>query len=275
MWAIVLLILTAPPGASALERIGRMEAPALREVSGIVASRRYPGVFWVHNDSGNPPALHAIRRDGTLLRSFPVAAPNLDWEDLAVDDAGHLYVGDIGNNTGLLPLRTIYRIDEPDPSRDAPEPLPIGLASSYRFAPGERFDAEGFYLETGRAVLISKTRDGRRAGLYAVPLDPPAPAFRPALAERVGDLPEFTEPATGAARAPDGRRLAVCSSHVARIYETGPGGRWDLRATVRYAKADGIEAIAWDGDDLILASEGRTLYRIAASRWRAALGARD
>ena len=47
-----------------LEPIGRLDHPAIREASGIVASRRYPGIFWVHNDSGNPPALYAVRRDG-------------------------------------------------------------------------------------------------------------------------------------------------------------------------------------------------------------------
>ena len=85
------------------------------EASGIVKSRRYPGIFWVHNDSGNPPLLFAIRGDGRIVRQFRLAIPNIDWEDIAIDDQGHLYLGDIGNNTGALPLRAIYRIDEPDP----------------------------------------------------------------------------------------------------------------------------------------------------------------
>ena len=32
----------------------------LHELSGIVASRKHPGVFWAHNDSGNPLELFAI-----------------------------------------------------------------------------------------------------------------------------------------------------------------------------------------------------------------------
>ena len=61
--------------------------------TGIAASRRHAGVFWIHNDSGNPPALYAVRRDGSLIREYTVAAPNLDWEDIAGDDEGRLYVG--------------------------------------------------------------------------------------------------------------------------------------------------------------------------------------
>ena len=102
-----------------LERLGRFGHPPIQEASGIVASRRHPGIFWVHNDSGNPPALFAVRRDGSLVREYKVSAPNVDWEDIAIDDAGHLFLGDIGNNGLLLPLRMIYRLDEPDPAQPA------------------------------------------------------------------------------------------------------------------------------------------------------------
>ncbi|MEO6810963.1 MAG: hypothetical protein ABI353_17770, partial [Isosphaeraceae bacterium] len=85
---IVALVALAEP--QALESMGRLEHPAIREASGIVASRRHPGVFWVHNDSGNPPALFAVRRDGSLIQEFAVGVPNVDWEDVATDDNGHL-----------------------------------------------------------------------------------------------------------------------------------------------------------------------------------------
>src|SRR3954447_5690133 len=106
------------------EPIGRLAHPAIREASGIVQSRRHPGIFWVHNDSGNPPALFAVTREGRLVREYAVAAPNVDWEDIAIDDAGHLYLGEIGNNGGRLPLRAIYQVDEPDPRAPAAGPLP-------------------------------------------------------------------------------------------------------------------------------------------------------
>lgn len=260
----VLVALAAGP----LEHLGRLDHPAIREASGIVESRRFPGIFWVHNDSGNPPALFAVRRDGSLVREYAVAIPNVDWEDIAIDDEGHLYLGDIGNNGGRLPVRAVYRLDEPDPSKPAERPLAVTLASYYRFPPKERFDAEGLFLDGGRAVVVAKTSDGRDAALFAIPLDPPSPLFKPALPEPWGRLPGFTEPVTGADLSADGRLLAVGSYQVARVYERSKQGGWTLRATVRY-QADGIEAICWDGADLILAGEGRGLYRIPASAWRA------
>ncbi len=119
---IVLGVAAGPTGP--LEPLGRFDAQAIPEASGIVKSRRFPGIFWVHNDSGNAPLLFAVRSDGRIVRRFRLAIPNLDWEDIAIDDQGHLYLGDIGNNTGLLRVRTIYRIDEPDPS--SPEAIGTG-----------------------------------------------------------------------------------------------------------------------------------------------------
>ncbi len=56
----------------------------LGEVSGIVASRRHPGIFWVHNDGDNAAELYAIDGEGQLRATLQVAGVrNVDWEDLA------------------------------------------------------------------------------------------------------------------------------------------------------------------------------------------------
>src|SRR3954463_4778166 len=107
----LVLIASLAVAPTPLEPLGRFDLRVLPEASGIVKSRRHPGIYWVHNDSGNSPSLYAIRRDGTIVREFRLSVPNVDWEDIAVDDEGHLYLGDIGNNGGLLGLRAVYRID--------------------------------------------------------------------------------------------------------------------------------------------------------------------
>ena len=58
-------------------------------------------MFWTHNDGGGPKkqVLYAIDREGNTRAAFPVIGATFhDWEDIAIDDAGHLYLGDIGNN---------------------------------------------------------------------------------------------------------------------------------------------------------------------------------
>src|SRR5690554_2695558 len=78
------------PATGPSAQIGRIDHPPIRESSGLVASRRQPGVFWTHNDSGNPPAIYAIDRTGKLLGEWRIGAINHDWEDIALDDHGHL-----------------------------------------------------------------------------------------------------------------------------------------------------------------------------------------
>src|SRR3954453_13524045 len=107
------------PWAGRMEPIGRLAHPAIREASGIVQSRRFPGIFWVHNDSGNPPALFAVTREGKLVREYHIAWPKIDWEDVGINDYGHLQKGGIGKNDGWLRYRAVYLVNEPCPSQDS------------------------------------------------------------------------------------------------------------------------------------------------------------
>ena len=70
---VVVLAGWTPPRARS-SRPARYATPAasagavLRELSGFAASRIHPGIFWAHNDSGNAPALYALRADGSDRR---------------------------------------------------------------------------------------------------------------------------------------------------------------------------------------------------------------
>ena len=264
---IATVVMLACLAGSPAEPIGKMSHPAIAEASGIVRSRKHPGIFWVHNDSGNPAALFAVKRDGTLVREYAVDVANVDWEDIAVDDQGHLFLGDIGNNGGALPIRAIYRVDEPDPAVPAKGPLAVNLAAYYRFPKAGPFDAESLFVDQGKAIVLSKRLDGREADVFAIPLDPPGPLYRPARAEKVGSLAGFTQPATGADLSEDKGWLAVCSIREVRVYHRGEDGSW-LAAGRAECPQGQIEAVCWEGRDLILAGEDRRLWTIGESAWR-------
>jgi hypothetical protein len=162
----------------------------------------------------------------------------------------------------------VYQIDEPDPSRAEPRELKLKRASYYHFPPNGRFDAESLVIEGDRALIIAKTLDGREAEVYSLPIKPAAPLLRPVFPEKMGVLPGFTRPATGADLTADGRRLVVCSLDAVGIYDKAKNGGWTLRALRTFSADDQIEAVAWDGDDILLAGERRGIYRIAAPLWR-------
>ena len=66
--------------------LGRVEAAAATELSGLVLSRSQRGVLWTHNDSGDSPRLLAVGLDGRLLADVAVTgAEAFDWEDIAAE----------------------------------------------------------------------------------------------------------------------------------------------------------------------------------------------
>lgn len=99
--------------------LGQVTAGALDEISGIVASRRYPGYYWVHNDSGGDPSVYLIDSTGTLVAEARLAGVmNRDWEDIAIGPGGNgvghiLYVADIGDNRAAHSSYFIYAFPEP------------------------------------------------------------------------------------------------------------------------------------------------------------------
>jgi len=69
----------------------------LKENSGLVAYTE--NTAWGIEDSGNSYNIYKINFDGEILKTLEVKnAKNKDWEDLAKDDEGNLYIGDFGNN---------------------------------------------------------------------------------------------------------------------------------------------------------------------------------
>ncbi|MDX1913119.1 MAG: hypothetical protein SFV22_16615 [Saprospiraceae bacterium] len=82
----------------------------LKEVSGM--TRLPNGDLWLLNDSRNPPDLFRFDpSSGKLLETRHLPVQNFDWEDLASDPAGMLYIGDFGNNANRRHNLRIFRYD--------------------------------------------------------------------------------------------------------------------------------------------------------------------
>lgn len=147
-------------------RLGRVGARAVSECSGVVASRRNPGILWVHNDSGDLPRLFALRRDGHLLAEVRIRdAQARDWEDLALGpgpkkERDYLYIGDTGDNRRSRRELQIYLLPEPALERIEPgktwESFP---ARTIRFTfAGGPFDCESLAVHpvSGDIYLFTK-----------------------------------------------------------------------------------------------------------------------
>jgi hypothetical protein len=148
------------------EIAGEIENIQLNEVSGIVYSRKNPGLIWAHNDSGDKARLFLLDTIGRHMGTFLLAgAKNRDWEDIAIGpgpETGkqYLYIGDIGDNLAVKATKTIYRIPEPDLS-GITLPLDTVLTGAealiFRIPDGPK-DSEAFIVDplTKDIYIISK-----------------------------------------------------------------------------------------------------------------------
>lgn len=231
---------TAPPEGETAhllcdEAVGatasRLSDPALREVSGLVASRD-DDVLWVHNDSGDGPRVYAIDHSGALLASFEVqGAEASDWEDIALGPGrrrGHddLYVGDIGDNRKVRDTVAVYRFEEPILDREAPaSPLLVaGPAERLELRyPDGPHDAETLLVDprSGDLFVVTKEATGR-SGVYRAPA-PLTPGSVAGL-ERVATLDlGLGGLATGGDVSPEGDAIAVRTYLSVLVWGRAPG----------------------------------------------------
>ena len=81
----------------------------INENSGLVKAWQ-DGYYWTHNDGGGNPELYMLNATGQLFDTLEVKdAINVDWEDLAKDSKGSLYIGDFGNNSNKRENLNIYK----------------------------------------------------------------------------------------------------------------------------------------------------------------------
>ena len=284
-------LMSLPIFADAAQRVGEVTHPAVTELSGIVPSS-FPGVYWIHNDSGDVPRLFAIRADGSMVRprgyaNFPAddwpgfAIDNAfhhDWEDIAIAD-GMLYVADVGNNENARRDLGIYLIAEPNPLYvtrvRAMSFVPIRYPDQQRF-PAEQwhFDCEAIFWSDGRLYFLTKHRMPNKA----VEFDAGAKLYRlnsmHTDRENVLELVDTNDAVTlvtAADVSPDGRRLAVLTYARLWIFEKPRrGDRW-LSTPARIMDFDWdttaqIEAVGWESNDaLLMTNEGREIFRILVS----------
>lgn len=226
------------------EAVGSVDHEPVDEQSGIVQSRRWPGTYWVHNDSGDEARLFAVDTSGEVIvppflvkryhtgparkrqrSGAPPTWPGLkvegashvDWEDLATDGE-HLFIGDMGNNGNARRDLGVYVLREPNPRAVSAARVlsfvPVVYPDQTDF-PASRwhFDCEALFTHNGRLYFITKHRV---AGQISTP-EPSADLYRLDSWEtdHVNVLSHVDHHAglggwvTAADLSPDGARLAV------------------------------------------------------------------
>lgn len=145
-----------------------------QELSGVAPSHVYPGLLYVHEDSGNSNEIYVTAADGRDAGKLVLqGVGNRDWEDIAVGpgpekDKSYIYVAEIGDNDAAYPGIFIYRFPEPDLSAaTATTVITITAIDKIQLVyPEGPVNAESLLLDPLTKDLYIATKQGARSTLY-------------------------------------------------------------------------------------------------------------
>ncbi len=188
---------------------------ALQESSGIVVAG---GKIWSHNDSGGQPVLYGFDNTGKVSDIIYVSGKNTDWEDLAKDDAGNIYIGDFGNDKNKRHDLKVLKVPNPATLKETitkPEIIEFKYPDQKLFPPdtaAQTFDMEAMIWFNNHLYLFSKNRTNPFTGYTKVyRLPDKAGNYIAELIDSVylGPAPMITSWVTSADISPDKKKLAL------------------------------------------------------------------
>lgn len=273
-WILSGLMATAIAASAAPQEVGKgilllgqIEHPALRECSGVVPCRHSTNIFWMHSD-GRRPILYAVTSQGRSVAEFVLDLPALqDWEDIATDHAGSLFVGDIGNNDARRRWLAVHQIDEPKIDEQNQARRIIKARRSWRlFFPDKPFDCESLFVWKETGYVISKVFDDEQARIYKFEL---SDKEAEQILKPVATLP-VTSPVTAADISPNGRLLGLVAHNGAYVFRINgdPATAENARHNFVKFKDKHIEGCCFTPDGLLVVAETRDIYLFNGKAFR-------
>lgn len=255
-----------------------MARKLIEESSDLEKSGRFADTYWTLNDSGGGPRIFAIRSSGEIVKPDGAEkykgirvnnATNIDWEDMAIDGNGNLYIADCGNNNSLRRNLAVYILPEPDPKQavqtSALSKIPFSYPEQHDFPPRKKdFDAEALFWRGGHLYLLTKHRSDTRSNLYRFDTVDPHRDNPLTLIDSfaAGGM------VTAADASDDGSLLAILTYHHIWLIElpSARGGDNNLLQGRKYRlpiQAGQCEGICFSGDQLLISNEQREIFSVS------------
>ncbi|MDX1348730.1 MAG: hypothetical protein R3279_00710 [Putridiphycobacter sp.] len=134
-----------------------------------------------HNDGGNRPELYVLSKKGKHEHTIEVKdVKNYDWEDLAMDHKGNLYIGDFGNNLNNRQNLQIHIAKKGfiNESKIDVETIFFSFEDQNDFPPKDKelyYDCEAFIVKDGKIFLFTKCRTKPFTGISKIYMLPAKP----------------------------------------------------------------------------------------------------
>lgn len=246
------------PRDYAIEKVGKMAKEEVPESSGIELTK--DGNFWTHADGGNQPVLYKVDIEGKLLQTVDIPnTANLDWEDLAKDKEGNIYIGDFGNNENKRRNLRIFKINEQNLNQV--DTIQFHYADQKDFPPNKQdrnFDCEAFFYHKGNLYLFTKDR-GRNelVKVYKVP------AQRGNYTAQAIDSIQISTMITAADISPEGDHMALLGYGNVYLFEiSGENFFSGNKYCIPFEKTGQAEALVFiNNTDFVFSNEGGKIFK--------------
>lgn len=240
-------------------------SPLLSELSGLARGQR-KNTFWAHNDGGNPAELFEIEMSGKIVSKLELPQlKNIDWEDLAQDSDGNLYVADLGNNQNQRRDLQLHKFNPEKPQ--IVETIQVRYADQKMFPPlvnQRNFDCEAVAWHGGKLYLFSKNRS--KTNHFVKMYSLPAQAGNYALSPQ--DSIYSRTMVTAADISPDGRTLALLTYGKVLLFDISAGVNFSKPLRCLKTGHGQTEAIAFiNNQEFVFGNERkRNLYLVSLSQ---------
>jgi hypothetical protein len=242
-----------------INKIGKLSS-VVNESSGLARGTR-PNSYFTHNDSGGKPALYEVDAQGKLLSTTVIEnAKNTDWEDLAQDGQGNIYIGDIGNNSNTRRTLNIYKVKE---GQSVAEKISFSYSDQKQFPPGPEqlnFDCEAFFYLDNHLYLFSKNRSksNHEVRLYQLPASAGTYAVSPV------DSISIKTQVTSADVSPDGKTFALLTYGKILLFDIDENGISfkNPKGCFRFVKKQAEAIIFINNTDMMVTDEQGDVFSI-------------
>lgn len=230
----------------------------IAELSGLTQSPN-KGKFLAHNDGGNKPEIFEIDSLGNITQTIVIPnAQNIDWEDIAQDNTGHIYIGDFGNNTQLRKNYTIYKYNFYKHNTETIQFKYEDYPTDNETVTKKDFDCEAFFYYADSLYIFSKNRSTKQVKLYQIPNN------NGTFVAKIIDQTYLKTQITAADIQPAGQIFALCS--YGKIFIFGIENKSiNFRRPLYCIKSPlkQSEALVFENDStLLIGNEQQELYKI-------------
>ena len=252
-------------------QIATLADKSIDELSGLCASRRYPGLLWCHNDSGDSARIFALNQSGQTVATVDFNGLEArDWEDMTFAGTW-IYVAEIGDNLAINENIRVYRTHEPqfDPDKTGQTVTlqPNQWEEMTLHYPDGARDAETLAATPdGRLLIVSKSKSGSNFYVLSTPFENGKDAVLAKIQSKVqfGGVGWLTKLVTGGEFSPDGKQLALTTyAQLVQIPLSRPFDfsslQLDARQTRDLPPLKQCESLCYsvDGRSFYVSSEGK------------------